>query len=306
MSLEPLQGGVSCDVFRVRLNSGTVCVKQALAKLRVAADWRAPTDRAHVEAEWLREAETAGVPAPRVFYEDRGADFFVMSYFDEATHDVWKSTLSGGQSDPAFAAKVGQVLARMHLTSWRSDRLARAFQNAANFEALRIDPFLLYPARHNADVAGALTHLAERTRSVSEALVHGDFSPKNILKGPDGPVILDAECATYGDPAFDLAFCITHLLLKAARWTPAILDDARSLGAAYAQGMAERFSDIDSRAVGLIAAIMFARVEGKSPVDYLRPADQGRVRQSARHWLASPPASVTALLDDWQDRIRAA
>ena len=51
------------------------------------------------------------------------------------------------------------------------------------------------------------------------ALVHGDVSPKNILVGPRGPVFLDAECAWYGDPAFDLAFCLNHLLLKCL-WTP--------------------------------------------------------------------------------------
>ncbi len=56
--------------------------------------------------------------------------------------------------------------------------------------------------------------LSAGTLAAKIALVHGDVSPKKVPAGPRGPVFLDAECAWYGDPAFDLAFCLNHLLLK--------------------------------------------------------------------------------------------
>ena len=62
--------------------------------------------------------------------------------------------------------------------------------------------------------------LSRRTGDMRLVMVHGDVSPKNILLGPGGPVFLDAECACIGDPAFDLAFCLNHMLLKCL-WNPA-------------------------------------------------------------------------------------
>ena len=40
----------------------------------------------------------------------------------------------------------------------------------------------------------------------SSTLVHGDFSPKNILISNKKIIYLDAECCNYGDPVFDLVF----------------------------------------------------------------------------------------------------
>src|SRR3546814_8703169 len=88
------------------------------------------------------------------------------------------------------------------------------------FHAIRLEPYLLATARAHPDRAAALESVAAETAATKRALVHGDVSPKNILVGPAGPVLLDAECAWYGDPAFDLAFCLNHLLLKCL-WIPA-------------------------------------------------------------------------------------
>jgi thiamine kinase-like enzyme len=131
-------------------------------------------------------------------------------------------------------------------------------------------------------------------------LVHGDFSPKNILLGPDGPVILDAECAWYGDPAFDLAFVLNHLLLKQV-WRPALAaalgDMYAALVAAYRAHVAwEPAEALDARTAALLPGLLLARVDGKSPVEYLTAdADRERVRAFARANLATPPPSLAAL-----------
>ncbi|RED17349.1 phosphotransferase family protein [Parasphingopyxis lamellibrachiae] len=309
VTFEPCGGGVSCDVFKVALKGGAVCVKQALPQLRVAADWRVSPDRSHVEAMWLREAGRLGVPAPTVLFEEPENHFFVMTFFPEETHHVWKARLAQGHADPDFAAAVGKVLALMHNGTANSREIATDFDNGALFEALRIDPFILHCARRHPDHADRLVTLAERTRGERRALVHGDFSPKNILCGPEGPVILDAECATYGDPAFDLAFCATHLLLKSL-WQFQAFDALTMDAAVFVSSYLEARADVDvataeataRHAVDLMAALMLARVDGKSPVEYLDQAAQAKARRTALAWLGTPPESPDALIADWKQR----
>jgi aminoglycoside phosphotransferase (APT) family kinase protein len=309
VTLEPCGGGVSCDVFKIALRRGDVCVKQALPQLRVAADWRVSPDRSHVEAMWLEQAGRLGVPAPSVLFEEPESHFFIMTFFPEETHDVWKARLAAGRADADFAAAVGEVLARMHNGTAGSQEIATAFDNGDLFEALRIDPFILHCARQYPEFSDRLEAIADRTRSEKRALIHGDFSPKNILCGPDGPVILDAECATYGDPAFDLAFCTTHLLLKSL-WQfqafEALTADAAAFMSRYldvaAEADAKAAVDTAGRAVDLIAVLLIARVDGKSPVEYLDPAAQARVRRTALAWLGDPPTSPRALIADWLHR----
>ena len=307
--LRPLAGGVSSDVFRLDLPDGPVCVKRALPKLRVAADWRAPVERSHFEVEWLRTAaEYAPDAVPRVLYEDRAAHLFVMSFFDPASHSVWKANLAEGRVDVAFAGEVGRRVAAIHAgAAGRGDAAAR-FDTTALFEDLRLDPFLRRCAEVHGDLAGPLTRLAERTARARISLVHGDVSPKNILCGPQGPVLLDAECAWYGDPAFDLAFCSAHLLLKTV-WKPqhaaAFLDAYGALQAGYLAGVTwEAPEALGGRAAELAAAILLARVDGKSPADYLQAeADRAFVRQTARTLVARPPATPTELAALWRERL---
>lgn len=290
-------------MFRADLASGPVCIKQALPRLRVAEEWLVSPERAHVEANWLRCAEEIGLPAPRLLFEDRGAHCFAMSFCAGA--ETWKARLSSGEADAAFAAAVGRVLARMHEATRGREEVANGFANGHLFESLRIDPFLLHCARAHPDLASRLEAIAAATRANAEALIHGDFSPKNILVGEHGPVILDAECATWGDPAFDLAFCATHLLLK-SRWRgeafDALLGDARAFASAYFAGAPTDATAVDARAADLVAALMLARVDGKSPVEYLDGGDRAFVRATARDWLERPPGPLGALFDDWAAR----
>lgn len=309
-ALERLSGGVSSDVFRLETEAGPVCVKRALAVLRVAADWRAPVERSHVEVEWLRTAQPfLGRAAPEVLFEARAANLFVMSFYDPASHSVWKADLAAGRTDSNFARDVGEMLARVHAGAAGSVEIAARFDTTSLFEDLRLAPFLRHAALAHPDLGDRLVGLADRTAAARISLVHGDVSPKNILHGPDGPVLLDAECAWYGDPAFDVAFCSAHLLLKTI-WKPAhaagFLADLAAFHAGYRPGVAwEPVADLEARAAPLCAAILLARVDGKSPADYLQAeADKAFVRRTARRLVTEPPLTMAGLAETWGEGLR--
>ncbi|MEK7245672.1 MAG: phosphotransferase, partial [Pseudomonadota bacterium] len=195
-SAAPLPGGVSSDIWRVDLDSGPVCVKRALARLKVAADWRAPVERNAFEAAWI-ECANGIVPgaAAKILGHDRAAGLFVMEYLPPATHRPWKEDLRQGRADLAFAATVGATIARIHAGTANDPGVAGRFATDGIFHAIRLEPYLEAAARAHPDRAEPLRALVARTAKTKLALVHGDISPKNILVGPAGPVFLDAECA---------------------------------------------------------------------------------------------------------------
>jgi aminoglycoside phosphotransferase (APT) family kinase protein len=304
-AIAKLSGGVSCDVWRVELERGPVCVKRALAKLRVAANWYAPAERAETEVAWFRLAASVDPKCvPAILGEDRARHMFAMTYFPPDEYPVWKANLAAGNVDVNFAARVGRAIASIHAaTAGRTD-IAAQFDHSAQFHALRIEPYLLFTAERHPDLAPRIRALAESVANARIALMHGDVSPKNILCGPDGPIFLDAETACTGDPAFDLAFCLNHLLLKCV-WHPqysnAYLDSFAALKDTYLKCVTwERPDVIGRRAAGLLSALLLARIDGKSPVEYLmEERDKAFVRKTAKYFLASE-LTLTELLEGWR------
>jgi len=307
--IEALAGGVSSDIARVDAGGRSFCVKRALPKLKVAADWRAPVERNHAEAEWMRVvAEIAPDAVPRLLAEDRGAGLFAMEYLSPASHPVWKDELRDGRIDAAFAAAVGRSIARIHAATARRDDIARRFANDHVFYPIRLEAYLVATGEKHADVRDALHRLAETTQRMKLALVHGDVSPKNILAGPAGPVFLDAECAVYGDPSFDLAFCLNHLLLKCLwrpRWQTRYLESFTALGDAYLEGVAwEPRAVMEARTAALLPGLFLARVDGKSPVEYIiDEAARERVRRAAKPMLAHAPKRLAEIAENWRSAL---
>jgi aminoglycoside phosphotransferase (APT) family kinase protein len=300
-----LSGGVSSDIWRVDLPAGPVCVKRARARLKVADAWEAPIERSDAEAAYLQEVAPVVLGhVPRVLAHDPGAHVLVLEWLDPVTHPVWKQHLLEGRVDAQVVEMLGRILAAIHATSAADPTIATRFDNAAQFAALRLDPYLEAAARAHPDLAGPLRARREAIESNRRVLVHGDVSPKNILVGPIGPVLLDAECATFGDASFDLAFCINHLLLKCAHRpeaTAAYLDGVARLSAAYVTGISwEPAELLEARTAALVPALALARIDGKSPVDYLDEAARAGVRQLARALLAAPPARLGELAERWQ------
>jgi aminoglycoside phosphotransferase (APT) family kinase protein len=300
-----LTGGVSSDLWRVDLPGRAFCVKRALPTLRVGDDWHAPVTRNAVECAWLTfAARHRPGNAPRVLAHDPDAGYFAMEFLP---YPVWKGELMAGRVDPALAEAVGDVLGRLHEVSTREPGIATEFATDANFAALRLEPYFGTTARRHPQLAGRLTSLSERTAGTHLALVHGDVSPKNILVGPAGPVFVDAECAWFGDPAFDVAFCLTHLSLKMLvhpEWAAELRTASDALVAAHAAHVDwEPVAAFDHRVATLLPAVLLARVDGASPVEYLDDAARGVVRETAIAMLLASESATSRLLDRWGDRV---
>jgi aminoglycoside phosphotransferase (APT) family kinase protein len=212
--------------------------------------------------------------------------------------------MAAGHVDPVFAAAVGRALARLHSAMAGRADSAAAFADGANFRALRIDPFLLYTADQHPDVARRIRGLADDLAHCRAVLIHGDVSPKNILASPRGPVFLDAETAGFSDGAFDLAFCLTHLLLKTLWLAPrtlALMASYDALREAYLAGCVwDQAEEVSARAGPLVGALLLARVDGKSPAGYLMPIQEDEVRRRAKAILGGPGFDLESLAGWWR------
>ena len=309
-SFVALTGGVSSIIALAHTARGPLCVKRALPKLKVSADWFAPVERNRAEVAWLRIAGRVVPQAvPRILGEDEQSMAFAMEWLDPNRYPVWKAQLRDGVANVTTARAVGAILGAVHRATADDSNVARDFAHDEVFYAIRLEPYLEASARAHPNHAADLRKLIAVTAAAKHTLVHGDVSPKNILVGPEGPVLLDAECAWYGDPAFDLAFCLNHLLLK-CRWRPvsaeAFLVCFDALAAAYLAWVDwEPREAIEQRTAHLLAGLMLGRVDGKSPVEYLTRADRDRVRRFALRHVAEPVSQLAALRTRWAQDLAA-
>ncbi len=308
---ERLTGGVSSDIWRIDLPGGSICIKRALSKLRVDVDWQAPVERNIYEARWMRVAARV-VPhaVPALLGQDEATGVLAMSFLGAASYPLWKTMLRDGTVDVGFAAAVGQTLGRIHAATAADPSLARSFKTDRIFHDIRLEPYLTYTGTVHPDLADRMRLLMETTQQNRRALVHGDISPKNILCGPNGPVFLDAECAWWGDPAFDLAFCLNHLMLKCL-WVPAsrgaLLESFDAIATAYQPLVCwEPRAALEARAAHLLPALFLARVDGKSPVEYITSDDdRDKIRKVARCLLLEPPDRLGDVAWIWKQEMAA-
>ena len=297
----PLTGGVSSDIWRVRVKDKTICVKRALGKLKVSADWFVSTERNAYEWAWLNFAARhlpLNVPIPLA--HDPAAGISGHEFPSEQRIILFgRINCSAATISVEFAGEVGRFVGRLHSISANEPSLIERSGNTKSFEAIRLDPYLLATGERHPQLAKHMRDLVDRTKSIRIAAVHGDISPKNILVGPAGPVFLDAEASWYGDPAFDLAFCLNHLLLKCLARPSGrsqYLESFAALSSAYLEQIDwEPRKELEHRAVTLLPALLLARVDGKSPVEYLIEESLRKfVRDTATNgYRRRPPISRT-------------
>ena len=299
--VRPLTGGIASDVAVVETSNQKFCVKFALHKMRVTADWFAPIRRNRTEYLWLKFANSlAPENTPRLFGHSETAGGFVMEFLDGTDTHMWKSRILTGSPRVEYARTTGTLLGRIHSASSSPGFDADLFDTGDVFFHMRIEPYILYTSSRHPDLAFVLDSMAESLDRSAVVLVHGDVSPKNIIIHEGRVVLVDAECASMGEPAFDVAFCLNHMFLKGLynrRYRREFMHAALEFWSSYAQHITwEEREFLASRTARLLPALALARVDGKSPVEYLDDAQQDLVRRVAIPLIINPVGSVSGVL----------
>lgn len=305
-----LEGGVSNLVMLVErqtVAAGTIAerqfvVKQARGQLAVAEPWFCSVDRLEREVDVLRTcqqilADDRGLAAdhsigvPTLYGHDPANHLYAMSAAGDGQR-TWKSDLLAGEYSQQAAAACGWLLARLHAGSMGDPQLAEQLADQQYFEALRLDPYYRQLIRQHEELAGPLQDLI-CSAAEGQCLVHGDFSPKNLVVHQQQLTLIDFEVGHFGDPAFDLGFFQTHLVLKsilAGHDQPQVWQLLKTFRQVYLWEMSDRQPDLDQQKLerqelAHLGACLLARVDGKSPVDYLDQQLAQAARQLGRDLL---------------------
>jgi 5-methylthioribose kinase len=306
--IQLLPGGVSNRTVWVKRAGGeTFVIKQALAKLRVPVDWFSSPQRVHREAlglRWLAQLAPAGT-IPAFLFEDTDHHLLAMEAVPQP-HANWKNLLLQGELLEEHVQQFGVLLATIHRAAYlQRAEVAAHFSDRTFFESLRLEPYYGYTASQVPAAGAFLTSLIATTRSRALTLVHGDYSPKNILVYANRLILLDHEVIHFGDPAFDLGFSLTHLLSKAHH-----LPAQRAAFASAAQAYWETYrrylgdgipwlADLEPHVVRHTLGCMLARVRGRSPLEYLSMAEKERQCSALLPLLPDPPHSLSAFINQF-------
>lgn len=278
----PLEGGVASDVRVIDTPQGPLVIKKALPKLKVAADWFSDPARSMIEVAAIEAFGSVGgrETVPEIVWVRPDEHCFAMRLVDPRLRN-WKSDLVAGRVDLATAARVGEILGTFHRNSASRPDLAERFDDLRFFQELRIEPFFDHVAARRPELGQRIREVATSMLARRQALVHGDYSPKNILVDGKDVVILDFEVTHWGDPRFDIGFCLAHLILKSAlrNGHPGPIGAAiKAFLSAYDRA---GLRVLDADLAHITACLLLARLFGKSPADYLDRLDARAVEDKA-------------------------
>jgi 5-methylthioribose kinase len=309
--IQVLRGGVSNRTVLVQREDGDSWVlKQALEKLRVATDWFSDPRRIHREAQglrWLAQIAPTGTTTQLVF-ED-GLNHIIAMTAVPQPHENWKILLLAGRIQTDDVHQFAALLAAIHSRAYEMrDTIAPLFDDRTFFETLRIEPYYRYTASQHPKTQPFFSDLINETSCSRLTIVHGDYSPKNVLVYKGRLILLDHEVIHFGDPAFDIGFSLTHLLSKAHHLTGhrcQLIEQAHAYWTAYRTSSQDivQTEGFEERAARHTLACLLARVDGRSPLEYLTPAEKQRQREAVLALIESPPAEIGDLIERFQNSI---
>jgi hypothetical protein len=290
-------GGVSGNVVLASDGKTSLIVKQALPKLKVKENWECDPGRMIIEHRALEvyaRLVPSCVPAP-VFYD--GDNYIMCRQAAPEDCPMWKAQLLEGLLDFRVAQKAIETLLVVHNKTAGEARLRETFGATDVFYSLRINPYIEFTVTKYPEFREPADRVSAMLLNEKIALVHGDYSPKNILVSGEDIFVLDMEVAHFGHPAFDLAFFLNHFLLKSIKnkmWGGAYLAMLRYMARVYLGGLSCMDArEMEGAAVRVLAFLFLARVDGKSPAEYITgEADKNLIRKIACAMLRENLASL--------------
>ena len=298
------------EPFFVRLSdSRQWVVKQALEKLRVKEDWFSDPQRIHHEAEGLRTLQKLTRPGavPKFIFEDHEQHILIMEAVAEP-HENYKSLLLSAAPEERHVIEFATLLADIHSNAVKAGRLSELFDNSCYFENLRLDPYYAFSARQLPAAAPFLDTLIKQTKARKLTLVHGDYSPKNILICNERLVLLDHEVIHIGDPAFDVGFAMAHFLSKAnfrKHCRQEFGEAARLFWNTYFADVqaAPWSSRLADHCIANSLGCLLARVIGKSPLEYLNDTQRALQLNITMNLINDAPASLISLIHQFTESL---
>jgi 5-methylthioribose kinase len=295
--ITPLGGGVSNTVLLAESEDTRLVLKQALAKLRVQEDWFANRSRIHRESRAMRtlQPHLPEGSIPQVVFEDPQNYIYAMQAAPPGATD-WKTLLLRGEVQQETAVAVARILNAQVNSSFRDPSAAKAFGDQTCFDELRLDPYYRFTASRHCDLAPWFEDRIAAVQRNACALVHGDFSPKNFLVNGHRVMLIDFEVIHYGDPAFDSGFLLNHLLLKSIH-RPEWASQYKRAALAFWRTLALPIEHFERETVAHLGCLMLARVDGKSPAEYLTQSERSRAREVARGLITDAPQSFEEAIE---------
>ena len=310
LSVAYLGGGISNRIALISTPRQAFVLKQAQPKLKVKVDWFAPVHRVLIEAEAM-EAWRPMLPpgtVPEILFIDRQRFLYAM---EAAPPDsvLWKVRLMRGEVDLGVARAVGEILGRMHSGTATDAGVRGRFQDRRILQALRIDPCFRYLIGVYPHLEPAIGEQVERLEAPGLCLVHGDYTPKNMLVSGSCITLLDYEIAHWGNPALDSGFVVAHLLLKAIHapeWADSYVKAAWMLWTKYVgQVTFADTSALEKETAWIVPFLMLARIDSKSPVEYIVAEDRKEVaRRVSLRLIERPIDSLGAILEHVVETVR--
>ena len=303
VSVRKLGGGVSNNVVLVEDAAQRIVLKQSLPRLRVRDEWFAERSRIHREWRVMRALGDV-LPAgrlPELLFQDTRRFLYAMRAAPAGSAD-WKARLLAGECSPTTARLAGATLGLIVRGTWGRPEFRQPFSDRAAFNQLRTDPYYRTVALRHPRLAGPVTDWIAESAARRAALVHGDWSPKNLLVSRGQLVCIDFECAHFGDPSYDAGFLLNHLVLKAFH-RPALAASyfrLAHIAFCWTLGMLPRgaLDWFEASSMRHLAFLMLARIDGKSPAEYLQAETvRSAVRRLAIDLIATRPATLDGTLD---------
>jgi len=309
--ISTVEGGVSSNVWYIRTRSGREMIaKHPLARLNVEQEWLADQRRSDFEAMFLRDME-ACMPesVASVLAHDGDSHTLFLEYFPGHAYRNWREEILAGCVHERTGAAVGSILSRVHRLFACDAEAKKRYDARDILVGTRIDPYFDAVAKRHPGLVRKIGELKKRVLEADAVVIHGDVSPKNILVGEDRTILLDAECACIGDPAFDPAFLLAQLLLKAlvvVDKEQEIMAACDGFAASYFEGVNwEDRAALERRVIEYLGLFLLARIDGKVPVPYIH---DGFVKTLARDFgtqlIDLEGGTLTGVLSYWSMMIQ--
>ncbi len=301
--------GVSSDIWHVKTSTNEYCIKRALAKLTVKEDWFAPVDRSKFEVKYFHYCKKIEPNSfPKILGYDEKNFILAMEWFDNKKFIVWKKRLLEKSISLKDGKRIGKLLGIIHKFFYKKKKYKKIFLNDNTFYDIRIEPYLVFTSKFYPEFSEYYKTTIDLLKKNKSTVIHGDFSPKNILLGKNYPVILDAETACWGNPAFDLAFLNNHIILKSIL-NKEIFQNYLKLGKNILETYMANFPIVNNKKfiknfIILQALLILARVDGKSPVEYFKNKHKNLARNFAKNLLLNNSKNLNNFYQEWEKIVK--